>query len=135
MKKLILLSFLLGCSLCFSQVNDENIPPTRGTPSDRPEDRKPAEYPGGITAFMQEAANKIQPKKIKGVTGNIRAKAKFSINTNGEIEKVFVTGDNQDFNKEVERVILSMSKKWKPEEYKGKPVLSWYTVPITLNFD
>ena len=137
MKKLLFLLFSFGFTLCFSQVNKTETPPTQDHSRDHfiPEARKPAEYPGGIGAFMQEAAEKIKTNKIKGIKGKIKANARFAVNVVGEIEKVSVTGDNEDFNKEIERVLTSMRKKWKPEEYKGTPVLSWYNLPFVINFD
>lgn len=137
MKKIIVLILLLGFSFAFAQAQATETPPTHNHSRDRfnPDARKPAEYPGGISTFMQEAAGKIKTNKIKGAKGKIKAKAKFAVNIAGEIEKVSVTGDNEDFNKEIERVLLSMRKKWKPEEYKGTPVLSWYNLPFIMNFE
>ncbi|WP_160138170.1 TonB C-terminal domain-containing protein [Chryseobacterium sp. c4a] len=137
MKKLLFLLFSLAFTVCFSQENKTEIPPTHDHSRDQfvPEDRKLAEYPGGISVFMQEVAGKIRTNKIKSPKGKIKAKAKFAVNVSGEIEKISVTGDNEDFNKEIERAITSTRKKWKPEEYKGTPVLSWYNLPFTMNID
>ncbi|UHO38253.1 hypothetical protein H5J24_22315 [Chryseobacterium capnotolerans] len=137
MKKILFLLCSLWFSVCFSQENKTEIPPTHDHSRDRfiPEARKPAEYPGGINAFMQEVAGKIKTNKIKDVKGKIKANAKFAVNIDGEIEKISVTGDNEDFNKEIERALTLTRKKWKPEEYKGTPVLSWYNLPFIMNFN
>lgn len=137
MKKILVLILSLGFGIVFSQTKETETPPTQDHSRDHfvPEARKPAEYPGGVSAFMQEAAGKIKTSKIKGVKGKIKANARFAVNIAGEIEKVSVTGDNEVFNKEIERVLTSMRKKWKPEEYKGNPVLSWYNLPFIMNFE
>nr|WP_315031612.1 hypothetical protein [uncultured Chryseobacterium sp.] len=137
MKKLLFLLISLGFTLCFSQTKETEAPPTQDHSREHfiPEEYKPAEYPGGISVFMQEVAGKIKTNKIKGVKGKIKANARFAINAKGEIEKVFVTGDHEEFNKEIEKAITSIRKKWKPEEYKGTPVLSWYNLPFTMDFD
>ncbi|PWN68578.1 hypothetical protein C1631_017995 [Chryseobacterium phosphatilyticum] len=137
MKKTLFLLFSLGSALCFSQTKETEAPLTQDHSRDRyiPQEHKAAEYPGGINVFMMEVARKIRTNKIKGAKGKVKSNARFSVNATGNIEKVYVTGDNEDFNKEVEKAITSMHKKWKPEEYKGTPVLSWYNLPFSINFD
>ncbi|MDQ0783907.1 hypothetical protein [Chryseobacterium sp. W4I1] len=135
MKKIILFSLLLISATVFSQTQET----VKTSPEDRskyvPEDAKPAEYPGGIAAFSNTVASKIKANRIKGVKGKIHSNARFAVNINGDIEKITVTGENVEFNREVERAITSVKTKWTPAEYKGYQVLTWYNLPFILNFD
>lgn len=135
MKKLLAFILCLGSVLVFSQVKKTESPPFESHSTDNHASEKPkqAEYPRGIDVFMREVSQKINIKRIKG-TGQVEAKAKFSVNAHGEIEKISITGSNETMNKEIERVMKSMKTKWTPGEYKGNPVETWYTLPFTVNF-
>ncbi|MDV7696730.1 energy transducer TonB [Chryseobacterium soli] len=136
MKKLLAFILCLGSVLAFSQVKETESPPfeSHSTDTHASEEPKQAEYPRGINVFMREVSQKINIKRIRG-TGQVRANAKFSVNAQGEIEKISITGSNETMNKEVERVMKSMKTKWTPGEYKGSPVEIWYTLPFIVNFD
>jgi len=136
MKKLLAFILCLGSVLVFSQVKKTESPPfgSHSTDNNASEKPKQAEYPRGIDVFMREVSQKINIKRIKG-TGQVEAKAKFSVNAQGEIEKISITGSNETMNKEIERVMKSMKTKWTPGEYKGNPVETWYTLPFTVNFE
>lgn len=132
MKKILFLFLSLGFCLCFSQAKETVVNPSTGTTT---EERKQAEYPGGINVFMREVSQKIDIKRIKGGPGQVRASAKFSVNTQGVIEKISITGSNENVNKEIERVMKSMTTKWTPGEYKGRPAEIFYTLPFIVNFE
>ncbi len=137
MKRILMFILLLGFVTAFSQIQEAGDSPshTPNSGSNSPEQRKQAEYPGGINVFMKEVAKRIDTKRIKGGAGKTRSNAKFSVNTQGEIEQIFVTGNNETANKEVERVMRSMRTKWTPGEYKGTPVVIWYNLPFIINFE
>ncbi|UKB84046.1 hypothetical protein LF887_24120 [Chryseobacterium sp. MEBOG06] len=133
MKKIIFLFLSLGFCLCFSQAKETVVNPSKE--NNTTEERKQAEYPGGINVFMREVSQKIDIKRIKGGPGQVRASAKFSVNTQGVIEKISITGSNEKVNKEIERVMKSMTTKWTPGEYKGSPAEIFYTLPFIVNFE
>ncbi|MBV8327017.1 energy transducer TonB [Chryseobacterium sp.] len=135
MKKIVL-SLLLG-SFTFFQAQKTETSPSQDHSRDHyiPDASKPAEYPGGFTAFRMEVSRKIRTNKIIGTKGVIRANARFSVSNKGEIEKVVVTGDNESFNREIENAVKSIHTRWKPEEYKGTPVSGWYNISFTFSFD
>lgn len=136
MKKILLFTLFLSSVAAFSQIQETHAPATDSSRDHLdPEAQKPAEYPGGIRQFMTIISQKIRVNRIKRGKGELHSKAKFAVNINGEIEKVTVTGSNEDFNKEVERTINSIKTKWKPATYKGSPVLTWYNLPFVVNFD
>ncbi|AYZ14476.1 hypothetical protein V2E39_06810 [Chryseobacterium arthrosphaerae] len=135
MKKIVIFIAFLGFGLAFSQEKKTEEPsdyPPKGAVS---EERKQAEYPGGINTFMRDVFKKINTKKLKGGAGKAQANARFSVNTQGEIDKLVVTGNNETVNKEVERVMRSMKTKWVPGELKGNPVETMYNLPFIVNFD
>lgn len=137
MKQITFFFLILNSMVLFSQTNE----PANATPKEHSEEQsvqmvdKQADYPGGIDGFRQTAARKVRVSHIKGVRGRVQAYAKFSINVNGDIEDLTVTGDNKQFNKEVEIAIKSMKTKWTPGEYKGTPVKTLFTLPFVVNFE
>ncbi|MBP2617372.1 energy transducer TonB [Chryseobacterium jejuense] len=135
MKKLSLLVLLLGSSYAFSQIKIKDPLPTHGIFQEKKE-RKAAEYPGGIGTLIKDISKEIKTGRIRGArSGQIRSNAKFIVGLDGKIAKVEVTGDNQDLNSEVERVLKSMKTKWIPGEQNGTPVETWYRVPVVVNFN
>lgn len=135
MKKILMFILLLGFVTVFSQTQKAENPPSQAPGSNIPEQRKQAEYPGGINIFMKEVAKRIDTKRIKGGAGKVHSNAKFSVNTQGEIEQISVTGNNETANKEVERVMRSMKTKWTPGEYNGAPIVIQYSLPFIINFE
>jgi len=137
MKKITFFFLLLNSVAVFSQIQE----PTKASPVDHSEEQsvqvvdKPADYPVGINGFKQTAGRKVKVSHIKGVRGKVQAYAKFLVNVNGEIEKLTVTGENKDFNKEVEKAIKSMKTKWTPAEHKGTPVNTLFTLPFVVDFE
>jgi protein TonB len=88
--------------------------------------------------FRKDLADKINLNRIKGINlkkGILFSKAKIIVKANGRIENILVTGDDPDFNKEVEKAIKSLKTRLKPVERNGIPVRSYYSFPVTLRFD
>ena len=57
----------------------------------------------------------------------------FVVEPNGTLSNVLAKGENQSFNKEMERVVKEDIKdKWIPAEVKGKKVRSYYKMPIRM---
>ena len=57
----------------------------------------------------------------------------FIIEPDGTMSNVLAEGENQSFNKEMERVVKEDIKdKWIPAEIKGKKVRSYYKMPIRM---
>jgi hypothetical protein len=133
MKKIFALILCLGCGLLFSQ---KYTLPDHGIFKQKAPERIPAQYPGGTHMFVHDVTKEIKTNRIvSSKDEKARSNAHFYINTQGEIEKIVVTGSNKDFNKEVERVLKSMKTKWIPAELDGKPVSAPYNVPFSINFE
>ncbi|SHG28185.1 energy transducer TonB [Chryseobacterium sp. OV279] len=129
MKKITVLALIFLSVTAFSQTQ-ETV-----KPSQTEQTGKPAEYPGGFGEFRKTVGQKIRIDRIKGAKGRIESKAAFSINLKGEIENLIVNGENEDFNKEVERAIQSIKPKWKPSTQQGTPVVAKYTIPFAVTFE
>ena len=57
----------------------------------------------------------------------------FIIEPDGTLSNILAEGENQSFNKEMERVVKEDIKdKWIPAEVKGKKVRSYYKMPIRM---
>jgi len=132
MKKLSLLLFLIGFNFVFAQVQTTETSSPQGSLGKDQKSYQSSEYPGGISKLRVDISEKINLKRLKGLKGRFYSQAKFSVNTEGGIENIVVTGENIDFNNEVERVIKSLKAKWKPAERNGILVSSQYTVPLNL---
>ncbi|WP_336701943.1 energy transducer TonB [Chryseobacterium indologenes] len=133
MKKIVTFALCLGFGLAFSQ---KYTLPDHGIFKEKTTERKPAQYPGGISMFINDVTKEIKTNKIRNSKNEkVRSNAQFIINTQGEIEKIVITGNNKDLNKEVERVLKSMKTKWVPGELDGKPVSVPYNLPFIVNFE
>ena len=60
----------------------------------------------------------------------------FIIEPDGTLSNILAEGENQSFNKEMERVVKEDIKdKWIPAEIKGKKVRSYYKMPIRIRVE
>ena len=60
----------------------------------------------------------------------------FIIEPDGTMSNILAEGENQSFNKEMERVVKEDIKdKWYPAEVKGKKVRSYYKMPIRMRIE
>ena len=60
----------------------------------------------------------------------------FIIEPDGIMSNILAEGENQSFNKEMERVVKEDIKdKWIPAEVKGKKVRSYYKMPIRMRIE
>ena len=56
----------------------------------------------------------------------------FIIEPDGTMSNILAEGENQSFNKEMERTLKTIKDKWIPAEVKGKKVRSYYKMPIRM---
>lgn len=92
-----------------------------------------AEFPGGMKELMAFLMNNIrypeeaQKQKIQG-----RVIVKFVVGENGKVsDPRIVKGVDQSLDDESLRLIKAMPD-WSPAKIKGKPVDSYYVLPITF---
>lgn len=130
MKKIFILILFLGFNLIFSQTTEPSK--SDNTYYIDKVDTMP-EFPGGINEFRNLISKRFNTAVLYKINGPVRSQVKFSIDTDGNINSVTATGDNQILNKEMERVINSIKKKWTPAMYNNQPVKYWFTIPFTMN--
>lgn len=136
MKKTLVFILCLEFGLVFAQTEENKTQLIEDHSKDQYNavNTRNAEYPGGMVALQKDIAEKIRTRKIKG-KGIVTARAKFTVNIEGKIDRIIVTGDNADFNKETERALKSLKAQWKPAESNGMIVRSYYTFPLNITFD
>lgn len=92
---------------------------------------EPAEFPGGIGAMRKYIADNID---ISYVERGSKLYLKFVVDEKGEISKVRITRSTEECptcEEAAIQVIKSMPK-WQPGKVNGKPVKSYYKLPITI---
>ena len=93
----------------------------------------------GYEDFPEEEKKKIQKlisenKPTPSVM--LSTTLSFIIEPDGTMSNVLAEGENQSFNKEMERVVKEDIKdKWIPAEIKGKKVRSYYKMPIRMRIE
>lgn len=141
----ITLAFVWTTGLLFGQ---EEIAPKQELPSEPPVEVVPeksdevldyvdeiAEYPGGQPAmreFLQKNIRYPQSALDKHLTG--KCYLKFVVNKNGQISNVTVARgvpNCPECDKEAIRVVKMMPK-WSPGKNNGKPVNSYFHLPIAF---
>lgn len=94
-----------------------------------------AQFPGGETALIEwlsENVNYPEEAADNGIRGKVVVK--FAIEKDGSIgEAIIVNGVEKSLDREALRVVWSMPK-WIPAKIGGKPVKSYFNLPITFDF-
>lgn len=98
---------------------------------------EPAEYPGGRGAMLSYLSGNINYPQIAielGLEG--KCYLKFIVSKTGNISEVTVqrgVPDCKECDKEAVRVVKGMPD-WKPGKIKGKPVDSYFNLPVAFTF-
>ena len=89
--------------------------------------------------FPEEEKKKIQKlisQKKPTPSVMLSTTLSFIIEPDGTMSNVLAEGENESFNKEMERVVKEDIKdKWIPAEIKGKKVRSYYKMPIRMRIE
>ena len=116
---------------------------------------KEAVFPdGGVNGFRNLLASKVntnkineyenlpkeEVKKIKKLISQKKPISKttissvltFIVEPDGTISDISAKGENQSFNKEIERAVKSIQTKWIPAEVNGEKVRDKYYVPVKI---
>ncbi len=94
-----------------------------------------AEYPGGINSFRNQFQQSFDPSVMDGDEGTVKSEVTFVVERDGSITQVSAKGSNSYFNKEVERAVKSIKKKWAPAKINGQPVRYRFRMPVTMQFE
>lgn len=131
------------------------VPPTPPTPVSAPQDApvppipmhnevgtqedEPAQFPGGLKQIRLLIADTFDNSKIvtsKGSNGVFKAEARYLVDENGKMTNLEVSSDNEEFTKEVRRTLTKIGSEntWIPGKKDGKPVKSYYKIPVSMKF-
>lgn len=93
-----------------------------------------AEYPGGLNGVRRYISDNVDTSGMEG-EGQLTVKLKFIVERDGTVSDVKVTqkSGNSDFDSETIRVVKKL-KKWAPAKKNGENVRSYYSIPITMQF-
>lgn len=94
-----------------------------------------ADYMGGIESFRKKVGQEFDLSIFEGSGEKIAAKVTFVVEINGTISNVKASGPDSQFNKEAERTIRNIKGKWIPAKLDGQMVRSYFTIPITMQFE
>lgn len=136
MKKIILIGFLAVFGTSFSQ--NQNEIPIEQAPTQKP-DPTLEELKQYVTSLTKPLAEQIDPQKVNGYGKKMTSVVKFSVDEKRNIEpgSLVVSGDNVNFNQEVERLIKPLLEQWKPILSTNSENLSkyWFQFPIGISFE
>lgn len=93
-----------------------------------------AEFPGGMSAMMEYLRNNIKyPEEAMKNDEEGLVVVGFVVEADGSVTEVEVKkGETESLDKEAIRVVRSMPK-WKPGMLDGKPVATWYSLPVKFS--
>lgn len=94
-----------------------------------------AEYPGGINSFRSQVAQNFDTSVMDGDEGTVQTEVTFVVERDGSITQVKANGKNSYFNKEAERTVKSIKKKWAPAKINGQAVRYRFRMPLTMQFE
>jgi len=77
---------------------------------------------------VQEKIKKTNAAPDITLTANLA----FTIERDGTMSNISAKGENQSFNREIERAVKSIQAKWIPAEIKGKKIKSRMKFPIKM---
>lgn len=96
---------------------------------------KSPEFPGGISEFLKLVGNRFKAPEMEEEK-IIKVLVYFVVEKDGTLTNISVPrSPGYGLDKEAIRVLKSIKTKWDPGIYKGKPVRTSYTLPITIKIN
>lgn len=95
-----------------------------------------AEYPGGTTACMAFIASNLRYPQLcrdAGIVG--RVTLKFVVEKDGSIGEIKTTRSPDPLLEREAIRVIRMMPKWRPAYQNGKPVRTWFSIPVTFNLN
>ncbi|MHA3046858.1 energy transducer TonB [Riemerella anatipestifer] len=90
---------------------------------------------GGLNGFRSAFQETFDNSVMEGDEGTVSAEVTFVVERDGSLTQIKATGSNSTFNREIERAVKSIRKKWTPGKVNGEPVRSRFRMPVKMNFD
>ena len=141
MKKISILILLLGAQFAFSQTAQKEEQQTSTQTSEaRKEELKISdtistapEFPGGMEALRKHIGSEMNISKFSDSPGTFKSVTTFDVNPDGSMSSISTTGNSPILNKEMDRIMKKLKKKWKPGTINGNPVKTKFTMPMGLS--
>lgn len=90
---------------------------------------------GGLDGFRSKVGSSFDTSAVSDAEGTQKTVVTFVVEKDGSISQVTAAGSNADFNREAIRTVKSIRTKWNPAKIGGQPVRSWFSLPVTINFE
>ncbi len=111
-------------------------------PATKPVDNSPAKnvdveakFSGGIDAFRNRVVQGFNTHDFEGQGELLKTTVTFIVEKDGTISSVKANGVNSSFNAEAEKTIKKIKGKWTPAKLDGEYVRSYFTFPISMQFE
>lgn len=119
--------------------SDAPLPPTTEEIPAVVQQDEPAQFPGGLNALRILIGNTFDNSSIIKPEGKMTviSSTKMLIDENGKMSAIEVNSINPSFAKEIKRTIekIGETNAWIPAKKDGKPVKSYYKLPVTMAFE
>ena len=94
-----------------------------------------ASFNGGINAFRNKVVQNFDTNSFEGTGDLMKTIVTFIVEKDGTISAVKANGANTAFNKEAEATIKNIKGKWFPAKLDGKNVRSYFSFPVSMQFE
>ena len=140
-----MMRFILLLAIFFGFLGFGQVRPL--TPEDVPEDvkkvvdcssltfvvMKQPEFPGGMNEFRKKFSENFDATPLKASDVTLKTTIYFVVETDGTVNRIKAVGDNDEFNKEAERTIKSISTKYEPAQVNNMAVRYLMRFPLSMN--
>lgn len=94
-----------------------------------------AKFAGGIDAFRNRVVQGFNTDDFEGQGELLKTTVTFIVEKDGSLSSVKANGINSSFNAEAEKTIKRIKGKWTPAKLDGEYVRSYFTFPISMQFE
>ena len=94
-----------------------------------------ADFIGGINSFRTKVSQNMDISDFEGSGEKLSAKVTFIVERDGTISNIKSSGADSQFNKEAEKAVKAVKGKWNAAKLKGQAVRTYFSIPITIQFE
>lgn len=94
-----------------------------------------AAFAGGINTFRSKVVQNFDTAGFDGTGELMKTTVTFIVEKDGSISGIKANGNNAEFSREAENTIKSIKGKWAPAQLNGQNVRSFFTFPISIQFE
>ncbi len=94
-----------------------------------------AVFGGGFESFRNKVSQNMDISYFEDSGERLTSKVTFIVEKDGSISNIKALGNDKMFNKEAEQAVRAVRGKWTPAKLKGQAVRSYFSIPITIQFE